>query len=111
MVKGMDAVLYLYTGGGFFLSGKNRGRFLEDRLHFDYRKWRKLFVKKKKREEKKGIVGSFFHNFRFHVLTRMPVGSGVAEMLWEMGVCPLKLLENCGRKSENESECKVDGEI
>lgn len=35
-------------------------------------------MKKKKREEKKGIVGSFFHNFRFHVLTRMPVGSGVA---------------------------------
>lgn len=33
MVKGMDAILYLYTGGGFFLSGKNRGRFLEDRLH------------------------------------------------------------------------------
>lgn len=61
-------------------------RFLEDRS-FDYRSVN-CFERKNE-------------GFVFHAT--------LVDALREMR--PLKLLENCGRKLENESRCKVDGEI
>lgn len=89
-------VIYMYIRGVDFLSGKNRSWTILGRsIVLDYRGVNCL--KKKERNSLEGVFSRV--SFRRVCLLARCCGN-VCEK-WTL--CPLKLLENCGRKSENES--------
>lgn len=91
-------VIYMYIRGVDFLSGKNRSWTILGRsIVLDYRGVNCL--KKKERNSLEGVFSRVSFP-RFDAYARW---LGVAEICEKWALCPLKLLENCGRKSENES--------
>lgn len=89
-------VMYMYIRGVDFLSRKNRSWTILGRsIVLDYRGVNCL--KKKERNSLEGV----FSRVSFRRVC--PLARCCGNVCEKWALCPLKLLENCGRKSENES--------
>lgn len=89
-------VIYMYIRGVDFLSGKNRSWTILGRsIVLDYRGVNCL-----KKKERNSLEGGFS---RVSFRRVCPLARCCGNVCEKWVLCPLKLLENCGRKSENES--------